>query len=47
MFDGLVLCIERKKLQPGKPTGELLGDNILFEKMQRIYNPGNLHGNTG
>ena len=36
MFDGLVLCIERKKLQPGKPTGELLGDNILFEKCKEF-----------
>ena len=36
MFDGLVLCIERKKLQSGKPTGELLGDNILFEKCKEF-----------
>ena len=36
MFDGLVLCIERKKLQSGKPTGELQGDNILYKKCKEF-----------
>ena len=36
MFDGLVLCIERKNLQSGKPTRELLGDNILFENCKEF-----------